>query len=403
MKAPVPDSLPAMAAEAAAGAASEAAAIAGRHADSVDREARFPAEAFAALREARLLGLMVPRAFGGGGGGLTDAAAVAHALAQACPSTGLIYAMHQIQVACLVRHGHGSDWHRGFLERLAEEQLLLASATTEAGIGGDVRSSACAVTGTVEGEAGGAFRLEKQATVISYGAEADAILVTARRTADSPPSDQVIVPVLRGQTQLEEIGGWDTLGMRGTRSVGYRLVAEAERAQILPLPYADISARTMLPVTHILWSSVWLGIATDAVARAAAFIRAEARKRPGTPPPGARRLAEATAGLQSMRGMVRGSLARFEEAADNPDRLTSLGFAVAMNTLKTEAAEMVVRIVGQAMLAGGLSAYRNDSPHSLGRHLRDAHSAPLMINNDRILGNTANLLLAHRDNGSLFG
>nr|WP_175429859.1 acyl-CoA dehydrogenase family protein [Azospirillum argentinense] len=388
-----------MAAEAAAGAASEAAAIAGRHADSVDREARFPAEAFAALREARLLGLMVPRAFGGGGGGLADAAAVAHALAQTCPSTGLIYAMHQIQVACLVRHGQGSDWHRGFLERLAGEQLLLASATTEAGIGGDVRSSACAV----EDETGSAFRLEKQATVISYGAEADAILVTARRTADSPPSDQVIVPVLRGQTQLEEIGGWDTLGMRGTRSVGYRLVAEAERAQILPLPYADISARTMLPVTHILWSSVWLGIATDAVARAAAFIRAEARKRPGTPPPGARRLAEATAGLQSMRGMVRGALARFEEAADNPDRLTSLGFAVAMNTLKTEAAEMVVRIVGQAMLAGGLSAYRNDSPHSLGRHLRDAHSAPLMINNDRILGNTANLLLAHRDNGSLFG
>ncbi|WP_211109512.1 acyl-CoA dehydrogenase family protein [Azospirillum tabaci] len=399
MRAPAPDSLLAMAAEAAAAMAAGAAAIAGRHADSVDREARFPTEAFAALKEARLLGLMVPRDFGGGGGGLADAAAVAHALAQKCPSSGLIYAMHQIQVACLVRHGQGSDWHRGFLERLAGEQLLLASATTEAGIGGDVRSSACAV----EDETGAAFRLEKQATVISYGQEADAILVTARRTADSPPSDQVIVPVLRGQTQLEEIGGWDTLGMRGTRSVGYRLVAEAERAQILPLPYADISARTMLPVTHILWSSVWLGIATDAVARAAAFIRAEARKRPGTLPPGARRLAEATAGLQAMRGMVRGALAQFEEAADNPDRLTSLGFAVAMNTLKTEAAEMVVRIVGEAMLAGGLVAYRNDSPYSLCRHLRDAHSAPLMINNDRILGNTANLLVAHRDNGSLFG
>ncbi|MBB3265882.1 acyl-CoA dehydrogenase [Azospirillum sp. OGB3] len=399
MRAAAPDGPAALAPEVAA----EAAAIAGRHADSVDREARFPAEAFAALKEARLLGLMVPRDFGGVGGGLADAAAVAHALAQKCPSSGLIYAMHQIQVACLVRHGQRSDWHRGFLERLAGEQLLLASATTEAGIGGDVRSSACAVSGAGGDETGGTFRLEKQATVISYGAEADAILVTARRTADSPPSDQVIVPVLRGQTQLEEIGGWDTLGMRGTRSVGYRLVAEAGRAQILPLPYADISARTMLPVTHILWSSVWLGIATDAVARAAAFIRAEARKRPGTPPPGARRLAEATAGLQAMRGMVRGALARFEEAAEDPDRLTALGFAVAMNTLKTEAAEMVVRIVGQAMLVGGLSAYRNDSPHSLGRHLRDAHSAPLMINNDRILGNTANLLLAHRDNGSLFG
>ncbi|WP_208852346.1 acyl-CoA dehydrogenase family protein [Roseomonas genomospecies 6] len=403
MRAPAPESIPAMAGEAAAdaatGAAAGAAAIAGRHADSVDREARFPAEAFAALKEARLLGLMVPRDLGGGGGGLADAAAVSHALAQQCPSTGLIHAMHQIQVACLVRHGQDSGWHRAFLARLAEEQLLLASATTEAGIGGDVRSSACAV----QDETGGSFRLEKQATVISYGAEADAILVTARRSADSPPSDQVIVPVLRGQTHLEEIGGWDTLGMRGTRSVGYRLVAEAGRAQILPLPYADISARTMLPVTHILWSSVWLGIATDAVTRAGAFIRAEARKRPGTPPPGARRLAEATAGLQAMRGMVRGALAQFEAAADSPDRLTSLGFAVAMNTLKTGAAEAVVRVVEQAMLAAGLAAYRNDSPHSLCRHLRDAHSAPLMINNDRILGNTANLLLAHKDNGSLFG
>ncbi len=379
-------------------AAAAAAEVAGRHADSVDRDARFPAETFAALKNERLLGAMVPRDFGGEGASLTDMAAVAHALAQRCPSSGLIFAMHQIQVACLVRHGQGSAWHRDLMARLAAEQLLLASATTEAGIGGDVRSSACSVEGDGDG-----FRLEKQATVISYGAEADAILVTARRMPDSPPSDQVIVPVLKEQLRLEEIGNWDTLGMRGTRSIGYHLRAEGVRAQIMPLSYADISAQTMLPVTHILWSSAWLGIASDAVARAGAFVRAEARKRPGTQPPGARRLAEVTARLQTMRGMVRGAIAQFEEASGSPDRLTSMGFAVAMNTLKMSAAEMVVRIVEQAMLVAGLSAYRNDSPYSLGRHLRDAHSAPLMISNDRVLGNTANLLLAHKDNGSLFG
>ncbi|MBP2291546.1 acyl-CoA dehydrogenase family protein [Azospirillum rugosum] len=383
-------------------AASAAAEVAGRHADSVDRDARFPAEAFAALKDGRLLGAMVPRDFGGEGASLTDMAAVAHALAQQCPSSGLIFAMHQIQVACLVRHGQGSAWHRDLMARLAAEQLLLASATTEAGIGGDVRSSACSVEGDGDGDGDG-FRLEKQATVISYGAEADAILVTARRKPDSPASDQVIVPVLKDQLRLEEIGNWDTLGMRGTRSIGYHLRAEGVRAQIMPLPYADISAQTMLPVTHILWSSAWLGIASDAVARAGAFVRAEARKRPGTQPPGARRLAEVTARLQTMRGMVRGAIAQFEEASDSPDRLTSMGFAVAMNTLKMSAAEMVVRIVEQSMLVAGLSAYRNDSPYSLGRHLRDAHSAPLMISNDRVLGNTANLLLAHKDNGSLFG
>ena len=374
------------------------AATVAEHAGSVDRDARFPSEAFTALKQARLLGAMVPRDYGGEGASLTDMAAVAHALAQGCPSTGLIFAMHQIQVACVVRHGQGSAWHRELLARLASDQLLLASATTEAGIGGDVRSSSCAVEG--EGER---FRLEKQATVISYGAEADGILVTARRAPDAPASDQIIVPLLRDQFRLEEIGGWDTLGMRGTRSIGYHLRAEASRAQIMPLPYAEISAQTMLPVTHILWASVWLGIATDAVARAGAFVRAEARKRPGTQPPGARRLAELTALHQTMRGAVRGAIDRFEEAADSPDRLTSMGFAVAMNALKMQTADMVVRIVGQAMLVTGLSAYRNDGPYSLCRHLRDAHSAPLMISNDRILGNTANLLLAHKDNASLFG
>jgi acyl-CoA dehydrogenase len=41
-----------------------------------------------------------------------------------------------------------------------------------------------------------------------------------------------------------------------------------------------------------------------------------------------------------------------------------------------------------------LSGYRNDSEFSIGRHLRDVLSAPLMINNDRILANlgTASLM-----------
>jgi len=372
--------------------------IAARHADAVDRNARFPHEAFTALKAARLLGILVPRDCGGEGAGLDDVASVCHALAQHCPSTGLIYAMHQIQVACIVQHGQESAWHRTFLRRLAEEQLLLASATTEAGIGGDVRSSSCSVNAR-----GGRFTLDKHATVISYAEAADGILVTARRTPDAPASDQFIVAVLKDDYRLEETGGWDTLGMRGTCSKGYRLHAEGSTAQILPLPYADISARTMLPITHILWASAWAGIATDAVARARAFVRAEARKRPGITPPGALRLAEATTALQQMRAGVQAAIRQYEQAQGLPDRLSSLSFAIAMNTLKVGAAQSVVRIVEQAMLVCGLSGYRNDSEYSLTRHLRDAHSAPLMISNDRILGNTANLLLVHKENTGLFG
>jgi acyl-CoA dehydrogenase len=41
------------------------------------------------------------------------------------------------------------------------------------------------------------------------------------------------------------------------------------------------------------------------------------------------------------------------------------------------------------MRACGLSGYRNDSEFSIGRHLRDVLSSPIMINNDRILTNLA--------------
>lgn len=362
----------------------------------VDRDARFPREAFAALKSQRLLGALVPQELGGGGATLFEVAAACHALARACGSTGMIYAMHQIQVACLVNHGRDSAWHRRMLERIAAEQLLIASATTEAETGGDIRTSVCAVE-TAGTEGAGQFTLRKNASVISYGDEADLILATARRTPEAPASDQVVVAVERGQYRLERTTGWDTLGMRGTCSNGYRLTAEADTAQILPLPFADLSARTMLPTTHIVWGAVWLGIAADAVGRARAFVRAEARRKPGNTPPCALRLAEATALLHQMRASLLTAIRQYEMAAGSPDLLGAMSFATAMGTLKVSLSELALQAVDRAMRTCGLAAYRNDTPFSLGRHLRDAQSAALMIGNDRILAHTATQLLVQKD------
>jgi len=41
------------------------------------------------------------------------------------------------------------------------------------------------------------------------------------------------------------------------------------------------------------------------------------------------------------------------------------------------------------MQACGIAGYRNDGEFSIGRHLRDILSAPVMISNDRILANVA--------------
>lgn len=366
---------------------------ASRYADDVDRRARFPTEAFAALKKEGLLGILVPKSEGGAGAGIADVVAICHELGQRCAATAMIYAMHQIQVACIVRHG-SSDWHRSFLAKLAGEQLLLASATSEAGVGGDVRLSICAIEQT-----DGRFALTKEATVISYGADSDGILVTARRTPQSPASDQVIAVVPKAGCTLTRESEWDTLGMRGTCSNGYHLEAAGEMAQVIPVSYAEVSAQTMLPVSHLVWSALWSGIATNAVARARAYVRAAARKKAGTP--GNARLAEAASLLQLMRANVVAALRQYEAAADSPDELLSMPFAVAMNNLKVGSSQMAVQVINQAMLICGLSGYRNDTAYSLGRHLRDAHSAALMVNNDRILANTGTLLMALREDPDL--
>ncbi|MGH8291834.1 MAG: acyl-CoA dehydrogenase family protein, partial [Steroidobacteraceae bacterium] len=263
------------------------AAVAARHAAEVDAAPRFPAEAFAAAKAQRLLGIFAPSDLGGESAAVHEVADVCYRLGQACSSTAMIYAMHQVKVACLVRHGRGSDAIERLLRRLSTEQLLLASSTTEGQRGGDVRSSEAPVE-----QRDGRIHLERKASVISYGAQADGIVTTARRAADAAASDQVLVAFLKDDYTLTRLQGWNTLGMRGTCSDGYTLKASGSPGQVLPEPYEVIHARTMVPFAHLLWGSVWAGIAAGAAARAQAFVRHASRQSAGQAPPGAPRLTQ---------------------------------------------------------------------------------------------------------------
>lgn len=366
--------------------------IAAPAADSVDREARFPSESFDALRAERMLGIFIPTEFGGGGCSIADVSAICTALGQHCSATAMIFAMHQIQVACIVRHARESEFFASYLAELADTQSLIASATSEIGVGGDTRSSVCAIERN-----SGSFSIKKQAPVISYGEYADAILATARRTPDSPPSDQVLVLLKREEFTLARTSGWDTLGFRGTCSPGFMLTARATEDHILSDSFADISSQTMLPVSHIVWTSLWLGIATAAVGRARAYIRAEARKSPGKTPAASVRLAEVVSKLQGMRALVNDSVRDYEATGGEADAASGMNFAIRMNNLKLSCSTAVVDIVSQSMLICGMSGYRIDSKFSLGRLLRDAYGAALMINNDRIYGANAAMLLVSKD------
>lgn len=367
------------------------AAVASQYSDQVDTDGRFPNEAVRAMKEARLLSAFIPREFGGEGASLGDIAEVCSTISQACASAGMTFAMHQIKVSSLISHGAEAEWHRGFMRRICNEQLLVASATTEGGIGGNLRNSSCAVERLDD-----RFSLVKDGCCISYGQQADAILITARSGPDAPPSDQVMAVVTKDQYKLDLERRWDALGMRGTCSDNFKFSAEAGVEQILPADFGEIAAKSMLAICHILWSAIWYGISTNALSRAQSFVRAEARRSPSQTPPGALRVAEAATMLQLMRANTQAAITRFELAQNDADDLGSVGFIVAMNNVKIGASRMAVDVINQALMITGINGYRNDSPYSVGRHLRDALSAPIMINNDRIFGNVSSLLLMHR-------
>jgi acyl-CoA dehydrogenase len=354
--------------------------IAATHAADVDANSRFPSEAFAALREQKLLSMLVPMEFGGEGARAADVADVCAILGGACASTAMIFAMHQVKLACLIRHHRNNPWQMGFLRKCAERQLLLASSTTEGMNGGNIRSSEAAIQ--LDGPR---VRLTRDASCISYGAEADAIVTTARRGESAANSDQVLVVFEKADYTLERTKSWDTLGMRGTCSVGYMLNADGAADQVLTEPYDRIHNQTMAPYAHLFWSSAWCGVATGAFATARAFVRQASRAAGGRMPPGAQHLTRARVSLETLRSAVQAGLANFERHAREPGGLTAIEAQLALNFLKVESSELAAQTVMSAMRACGLSGYRNDTEFSLGRSLRDILSAPIMIHNDRIL------------------
>jgi acyl-CoA dehydrogenase len=195
--------------------------------------------------------------------------------------------------------------------------------------------------------------------------------------------------LLKKDYTLERLQSWDTLGMRGTRSEGFTLRARAAAQQILPEPYERIHAQTMVPYAHLLWGSVWAGIAAAATARAQAFVRNVLRQSGGQMPPGAAHFTQAVSSLRTLRGVLAASLQSYQAVMSDEKAIAALEFQSTITLTKVQVSELAAETVLAALRACGLSGYRNDSEFSIGRHLRDILSAPLMINNDRILANLA--------------
>jgi acyl-CoA dehydrogenase len=368
--------------------------VAAPSADAVDREARFPSATLDALRAEGALAALVPVDHGGRGLRFDTVASATFELGRRCGASGMVFAMHQIQVATLLRHSDGAPWFQAYLGDLVREQRLVASVTSEIGTGGDLGRSIAAVSPAGDGR----VTFEKQAPTVSYGAYADDLLTTLRRDPDAEPGDQVLALTRRDQTTLEQNGTWDPLGMRGTCSPGFTVRAEFPTDQILPTPFSTVAPESMVPITHVLWSHLWLGIATDAFDRARAFVKASAKGRPETAQPMAIRLSHLMSDLALLRAEVGSGLRDYLEIADTDrERLATMATILRFNNLKLAASEQAPRVCQGALGVTGIVGFKNDTPFSVGRHIRDTMSASLMIANERIHQTNASLLLIAKD------
>ncbi|MEU8109892.1 acyl-CoA dehydrogenase family protein [Nonomuraea muscovyensis] len=385
------------------------------HAAEVDTDARFPKEALTALRAHGLLAAAAPAERGGLGADVPALTRMAADLARGCGASAMVWAMHQVQLACLLTCDEGPEL-RAAVDRIVRDQLLVASATSEAGVGGSLRTSVCAVVrdGPADGAADGPTdraaddaaegawagldaRLDKSATTVSYGVEADALLVSARRGPGSPPGDQVAVLLDAPRTRLEVLGGWNPLGMRGTCSPALRIRAAFEDWRILPLPFGDLVERVMTPLSHVLWSAVWYGLAAEAADRAVRYARKRASGQAGQAgqrPSG--NLAEMRWRLAAMEAQL-AETAREAQAVLSGAAQPTVAFALRINSLKLAVSEVAVDVALAALRVCGMAGYSEDGPYSVARLVRDLLSAPLMIGNERLVAIGSQLALMARD------
>lgn len=359
--------------------ASLAAEAAAQHAERHDREASFPEEALTALRDTRLLGLLVPREYGGLGGGITELVRVTERLGREDMSVAMVFAMHCQQSAALVGHLRGR-LREELLPAVAAGQVYLASVTTESGKGGALLSAVAELQ-----EKDGHLLLDRFAPIVTGGAYADGFLVTMRSPRARADHEVSLVYASRDQLETASAGDWQPLGMRASHSGALHLRGLVPEDQVVGEHgrFRDVVAASFGPLAHLGWSAAWLGTASGAMARVVALLR-NARTRGSADLDSElllTRLATARHRLEAVHALLQHTAAVVDTAED----LSRPTVQLLVNGLKVTASEQCRAVAEDLIEAVGLRhGYMKDSPTGLERALRDLRSASLNYSNDRL-------------------
>jgi alkylation response protein AidB-like acyl-CoA dehydrogenase len=225
-----------------------------------DREAAFPADSIAALGACGLLGLNVPREFGGMGQGLRTVAAVLDEIARRCSSTAMVYLMHVCGIAC---YAAAPEKTAPQLRAAAQGRHLSTLAFSERGS----RSHFWAPVSRAARD-NGVVRITAHKSFVTSAGHADGYVVSTLDPAAASGLESTIYLVLRDDPGVRVAGGWDGLGMRGNASAPMSLEGVAigeERALTAPGKGLDLMLGVVLPAFQVGTAAIALGIAEAAV------------------------------------------------------------------------------------------------------------------------------------------
>jgi isovaleryl-CoA dehydrogenase len=347
------------------------------HADEVDRLARWPDAAMAALARAGLMGLLVPRVAGGEEQGLVGLVGITEVLGRACSSAAMCFGMHCVGTAVIAAKATAYQ-RRHYLEPIAAGQHVTSLALSESGAGSHFYLAETSLR-----RDGREFVADGEKQFVTSGGHADSYVVS---TVASDPQAEVgefsCLIVDADAPGLAWLEPWQGLGMRGNSSRGVRLDG-------VRVPYRNLLGEegdqvwyvfeVVAPYFLMAMSGTYLGIAQAAFERTIDHLGARRLSPSGEAladlPVLQQEVAEAWASLEGCRHLVYEAARRGDAGAD--DALPAIFMS------KAVVAETVVSVANWAMtLCGGL-AYRENA--DVARLLRDARASHVMAPTTHLL------------------